>query len=161
MSGWDELDSALERGPGALFHWLLYRALILLTLLGVGGCTLVMFGFISNPLRQAARIVDETIDADNVIANYEWFKQRHEDVAAIDRKIADATLAVATHDDAAGPRQDWHREDREEHARLSSIALGLKQQRADLVAEYNARSRMANRTIFKAGDVELPERIEE
>lgn len=157
---WDSLDRAGEKGPGALFFWFFWRGIGVLMLFGCVGIVGSVFGFIANPFRQAARVVEKTIDADNVIANYEWFKQRHEDIQAIDSKITESEAAVAMFSEAAGERANWHREDREEHSRLSAVVLGLKQQRADLAAEYNARSRMVNRSIFKAGDVELPERIE-
>jgi hypothetical protein len=149
---WEKWEKAVERGPMSLVWRVVACVVLLIVVLGV-------IGFVMDPFRQAARIVDKTIDADNVIYNYEWFKQRYEDVHAIDAKILDAEASVAAFAEAAGARTDWHREDREEHARLSAVALGLKQQRADLAAEYNARSRMANRAIFKAGDVELPESI--
>jgi len=149
---WTSWERAADRGPMSII-WKVIGAVLLLTIV------LGVIGFALNPFRQAGRIINKTIDADNVIYNYEWFKQRHEDIAAIDSKIRGADASVAAFAEAAGPRTEWHREDREEHARLSSVRLGLTQQRADLAAEYNARSRMANRAIFKAGDVELPASI--
>lgn len=130
-------------------------AVIVLGMLMCGGVVL----WIANPFMQAADVVNKTVDADNMIYNYEWFKQRHESIDAIDFKIRAQQLSVEDFEKSAGDRKDWHREDREEHARLSTILTGLRQQRADLAAEYNARSRMANRSIFKSGDVELPESI--
>ena len=53
----------------------------------------------------------------------------------------------------------WRRDQREELARLSTIYLGLSNSLTDMIAEYNARSRMVNRSIFKTGDTELPEHI--
>jgi len=118
-----------------------------------------VIGFFLNPFKQAADIVNQTIDADNVIANYEWFKQRHEDIGAIDTKIIFQDALTKQFKTDAGPRTNWDRSDKEEYSRLTSILVGLKQQRSDLAAEYNARSRMTNRKIFKAGDVELPVKI--
>ncbi len=149
---WKSYEQAAERGPMSLFWKVLFPILAIVVVIGV-------LGFVMNPFRQAGRIINKTIDADNVIYNYEWFKQRHEDVGAIDSKIRGADASVAAFAESAGPRAEWHREDRIEHSRLSAVALGLQQQRADVAAEYNARSRMANRSIFKAGDAELPESI--
>lgn len=151
---WQAYEKAAERGPAAILWKVGFLFLGIVIVVG-------LVGFVLNPFRQAGRIVNQTIDADNVLYNYEWFKQRHEGINAIDRKIEESKFAITSFDEAAGDRADWHREDREEHARLSAVLLGLKQQRADLAAEYNARSRMVNRSIFKAGDVELPERIPE
>jgi hypothetical protein len=156
---WKSWEQAAERGPGAVAWRVFWFAIPVFIVLVVCSGIVGVVGFGLNPLRQAGRVVNKTIDADNVIYNYEWFKQRHEDIEAIDAKIVDSDAMVATFKEEAGARADWHREDREEYARLSAVTLGLKQQRADLAAEYNARSRMANRAIFKAGDVELPESI--
>ena len=51
----------------------------------------------------------------------------------------------------AGSRADWTFEDKTEAARLAAIKQGLQSQYQDIVAEYNARSKMANRNIFKDG----------
>lgn len=156
---WDKLERASKKGPESLAVWAGIRfGCLLAVCLLVFGC-LGVVGFIANPFKQAGRIVSKTIDADNVIANYEWFKLRYEEIQAIDAKILGAAKAVDRFVKDAGPRKDWHREDREEYSRLTSILLGLNQQRSDLAAEYNARSRMVNRKIFKAGDTVLPEHI--
>jgi len=151
---WDRLEKAGDKGPEALFMWVFWRLLAVGIIVGA-------VGFVFNPFKQAGRIINKTIDADNVIYNYEWFKQRHESISALDKKVADAEAAADTFKKEAGPRDTWHREDRIEHSRLAAVALGLTQQRADMAAEYNARGRMANRSIFKMGDVELPQRIPE
>lgn len=150
---WKTVKRAANAGPFALFGCLV--VILVPIFLFVGAAS-----FLANPFLQTGRIVNKTIDADNVIANYEWFKQRHEDIGAIDSKIIDAEMATAVFRDDLGDRGSWHREDRVEYSRLSAITLGLKQQRADLAAEYNARSRMVNRNVFKAGDGQLPERID-
>lgn len=152
MQDWKSYERSAEKGPLSLGVKIFFGIFILSALVST-------VTFFMNPFKQAARVINKTIDADNMIQNYEWFKQRHQSIKAIDRKIVDAAAVVASFSESAGDRQGWHREDREEYARLSSIHMGLKQQRADLVAEYNAKSRMANRSIFKAGDVELPESI--
>lgn len=147
---WESAEKHAKRGP--------IVAILMIVGLGAGVAAMVgVIGFCTNPLRQAGRIVGKTIDADNVIYNYEWFKQRNQDIKALDAKIGGADVAVVAFKSEAGPRSDWHREDREEAARLSVIALGLRQQRSDMAAEYNARSTMDNRAIFQTG--ELPASI--
>lgn len=157
---WDSLERAAENGPGALFFWGLWRGLLALVIFSMIGGGIAVVGFAVNPFKQAGRIVDKTIDADNVIANYEWFKTRHEDIEAIGVQIVQAQTSLGSFQEIAGPPNEWDRTDKEEFARLRSILDGLKYQRSRLVAEYNAKSRMVNRSIFKAGDRELPERIE-
>lgn len=109
------------------------------------------------PFRTASGVIERTADPDNVIANYEWFKRQVQDVKAIDGRVALTSLQVEAFEKSAGPRDKWTFEDKQEHARLNSIVLGLESQRTSMVAEYNARSQMANRTLFKTND--LPETL--
>ncbi len=148
--GWDSYEKAAERGPMSLFFKVLGPLLVVIIVIGV-------VGFVFNPFRQAARVIEKTMDADNVLYNYEWFKQRNQDVKALNAKVKSTDAMTRQFKEEAGPRENWHRQDRDEYSRLSAILLGLKQQRNDLVAEYNARSEMANRAIFKTGD--LPKTI--
>ena len=114
--------------------------LVIMGLTIVGGA-----GFwVINLAAQPGRIVSKTLDADNVIYNYEWFRQQYQDVQAMDAKIAvqQSAAEVATGD---------------EKARINSIVAGLQTKRAQMVADYNARGSMANRSIFTAG---LPQQIQ-
>jgi hypothetical protein len=103
-------------------------------------------------------VVDKTLNADNAIYNYEWFKTQYESYNSINKKIENAKKAVSDFEKSAGSRDKWTFEDKNEHARLSSIVTGLEAQNADIVAEYNAKSKMANRSLFK--DKNLPEQLQ-
>ena len=108
-------------------------------------------------VQTAEQIVDKTLTGDNAIYNYEWFKQTWEDLKAISRKGEIAAAAVATFESSAGARTTWTFEDKGEHARLSAIVQGLRSQFEDVQAQYDARAKMANRSIFKDGII--PEAI--
>lgn len=114
--------------------------------------------FLLNPFWQAGQIVNKTIDADNVIYNYEWFHQQYQDIKAIDEKIVVQEKAKADFEASAGPRADWRFEERQEWNRLNTYIAGLKSQRAQMVATYNARAAMSNRSIFIGRD--LPDHID-
>ncbi|QIG68155.1 hypothetical protein EVB55_220 [Rhizobium phage RHph_Y68] len=103
-------------------------------------------------------MVTKTFDADNVIYNYEWFKRQYNDIVAFNQKIDIAQSQISRFEESAGPRTNWTFEDKQEANRLSSVVLGLRNQRESMIAEYNAKSSMVNRSIFKTGD--LPERID-
>lgn len=94
-------------------------------------------------------IVEQTFEADNALYNYHWFKERAEAIKAQQTKVKNAAEAVITFEAAAGPREKWTFEDKTEHARLSSVVTGNKAHYEDLVAEYNARAKEADRAIFK------------
>lgn len=113
----------------------------------VGGVAFTLLNIAAQP----GRIVAKTVDADNVIYNYEWFRQQVADVHATDLKIAAAIDARSAFEKSAGPRADWQLNDRQQWDQLNRIVLGLTNQRASMVAEYNGRASMANRSIFLAG----------
>ncbi|QIG73657.1 hypothetical protein EVC04_220 [Rhizobium phage RHph_I1_9] len=102
-------------------------------------------------------VVSKTFDADNIIYNYEWFKRQYNDIIAFNQKIDIAQSQISRFEESAGPRTNWTFEDKQEANRLNSVVLGLRNQRESMIAEYNAKSSMVNRSIFKTGD--LPETI--
>lgn len=98
-------------------------------------------------------IVDKTLNANNALYNYEWFKQQKEDIKAIEAKIEIAQTAEASFKAESGDRKNWTFEDKNESARLGAIKQGLQSQYQDMVATYNARAKMANRNIFLDGKI--------
>jgi len=103
-------------------------------------------------------ITEKTLDADNVIYNYEWFKQAVEDIKATKNKRDMAKQQAEGFKEFAGPRTSWTFEDKTEFSRLQSVYQGISNHLEDLVATYNARSQMANRAIFQDGLI--PETME-
>ena len=132
--------------------WKVFWALLFIVIV-VGAITWSL-GLLSQP----AKILEKTFDADNIVQNYEWFKQTYQDIQATDIKIKNANAAVMSYVETLGPRDKWDMMDKTEYSRLNSVVLGLKNYREDLAARYNARSKMVNRAVFKHGD-ELPETI--
>lgn len=110
-------------------------------------------GVITMPFRTGAAIIERTFNADNVIRNYEWFKRQYQDIKAIDVKIKIADETKLSFEQSAGNRETWKFEDRQEWNRLNNVSLGLKGQRASMVAEYNAKTQMANRDLFRTSDL--------
>ena len=129
-------------------------ALVGITLLGWGIRT-AMFParVIDRSLGTVEGVIDKTLTPENAIYNYEWFKRQKEAVIAIRAKEDIAAHAVGSFEAAAGPRKDWTFEDKTEDARLRSIIQGLESQEKDIVAEYNARSAMATRSVFQDGKI--------
>lgn len=125
----------------------------------IGGLSVVggVVSFVPNLLSQPARVVQQTFDANNMIYNYEWFKQQYNDINAMNIKILNAETQKAIWLESAPPRDKWATQDRQMFNQLSSIALGLANQRATMVSTYNARAEMANRSIFMR---DVPSHIE-
>ena len=109
-------------------------------------------------LDTAYKTVDKVLDADNAIYNYEWFKQQHEDIQAKKTMLDNASIAVDNFEQTAGERSNWTFEDKNEYNRLNTIKLGIKNQLEQMIADYNARSKMATRNIFE--DSVLPSYID-
>lgn len=102
-------------------------------------------------INTAHDVIDKTINADNAIYNYEWFKQQAQDIKANQQKALIADQAVISFEASAGDRSTWTFEDKTEDSRLRAVAQGLHANDANLVADYNARAGMANRSIFQDG----------
>lgn len=118
----------------------------------------IALGIASLPFHAASNIVDtehgvidRTLNADNALYNYEWFKEQAEAIRAQEKKIVIANEAVVSFETAAGDRSTWTFEDKTEDSRLRAVAQGNRAHLEDMIAIYNARSKEANRNIFKDG----------
>ena len=125
-----------------------------LFLVSIVGEACHLFGTVAD---SANGVVDKTLDPNNVIFNYEYFKQAYQDVQALDKKITDAQFSVNSFDSQFKNRKEMDRDDKQESDRLHAILTGLQQERLTEVATYNARAQMANRNIFQTHD--LPSHI--
>ena len=124
----------------------------------------ILFKVVYLPLHVANRavetaygVVDKTLNAENVIYNYEWFKRSYNSYKALKDKYVTAKSSVNQFLVDYPNKDKWKEEDKTEYSRLNTIVQAYENQMNDAEAEYNARSAMANRSIFKTGD--LPERI--
>jgi len=109
---------------------------------------------ITSQIDSAGNIIDKTYNADNAIYNYEWFKTQYEKILANRNKIEAHKASLAEYKNLYGNNtKEWDYVTKEEYNRLNTILIGLKQQDENLVADYNARTKMANRVIF---DDKLP-----
>ena len=100
-----------------------------------------------NSVQTARDLIDETINADNAIYNYEWFKQQKEDIDALGRKYNNAADSYDFYVSTIDGAKTF--EDKTEIARLNTVKLGIKNQLEQAIANYNARAKMANRSIFQ------------
>lgn len=142
-----------ERPARSLFKTGIYAIAIVAGLTVVGS----LAGLVTLPFTTGTQIIQKTLDSTNVINNYEWFKRQYADVVAIDQRIVASESALNVFNQSAGDRSTWTFEDKQEFSRLNSVILGLKGQRTSMVAEYNSRSQMANRSLFKTND--LPDQL--
>lgn len=101
----------------------------------------------------------KVINADNAIYNYEWFKQKKQDIEATKAQYKNAQLSFDAY--VGMLPQDsskWTFEDKSEYARLNTVVLGLQNNLETQIANYNARASMATRNIFE--DHVLPDYID-
>lgn len=103
---------------------------------------------VTEQLDSAGNIIEKTYDSDNAIYNYEWFKTQFEKINANREQIKTIKQEVDDYKLMYGNVSTWDYQTKEEYSRLNSIKIGLINQDKNLVAEYNARSKMANRNIF-------------
>jgi cell division protein FtsL len=116
-------------------------------------------GWAINLASQPARIVTKTMDADNVIFNYEHFYNLWNDIKAISKKIEDQDAQIAQFKVDTGPRENWGFADKDAYDKMQQTLVGLKQYRQTIIAQYNSDSSKLNRSLFKGKD--LPYRVNE
>jgi hypothetical protein len=121
----------------------------------IGGMLINVIFF---PLNTASKLIDTAYDAqnkvlnaDNAIYNYEWFKQKYQDIEASKKQLLNSKEAHASFRASAGDRKDWTFEDKTEDARLLSVVLGQENYLESQIGDYNARASMATRNIFQDG----------
>jgi hypothetical protein len=88
------------------------------------------------------RVINKTLQTDNIINNYEWFYQNDK---AIKARTAQIKNSLAELDSISGLSPT------EKQRNLQDLQA-MRQSCRDLVANYNARSQMINRSIFKGRD---------
>jgi hypothetical protein len=132
---------------------ILVYVLVIVALIGLGLVIKWVF-FPVNTLEKSMdmgyEVVDDTLTGENAIYNYEWFKMQEESIAALYKKEVRANKDLEELK-AMLPesRSEWSRDDKIEYDRLNTIATGIGMQIDSAIAEYNARSSMVNRAIFK------------
>lgn len=135
---------------GVLFGFITFFVIIL-----IAGFLIKIVFFpvkvLNNEIQTGYDIVDKTINANNAIYNYEWFKQTYEDIQAKKKQYDNACINYDEFLKSAGDRKDWTFEDKTEDSRLRSVKLGLQNSLEQIIADYNARTKMANRNIFVNG----------
>ena len=127
--------------------------LLAIATLGILGGVLRIIFF---PVNTANKLIDTAYDAqdrvlnaDNAIYNYEWFKQKYQDIEATKRQLNSAMANYEAYRASLGVRADWTFEDKTEDARLNSVVLGLKTNLENQIGDYNAKASMATRNIFQ------------
>lgn len=108
------------------------------------------------PVNTATKLIDtayqaqdKILNADNAIYNYEWFKQKKQDIEASKKQLDNARTNHDSYQSSLGDRKNWTFEDKTEDARLNSVVLGLENHLQEQIADYNARASMATRNIFE------------
>lgn len=141
--------------------YIFYAIIAIVGISIVGGIMRVLFF----PVNTANKLIDtayeaqnKVLNADNAIYNYEWFKQKYQDIEASKKQLSNARASLSGFEASAGPRSEWTFEDKGEHARLNTVVLGLQNNLESQIGDYNARASMATRNIFE--DSVLPSYID-
>lgn len=109
------------------------------------------FHMASNTVETGHGVIDKTINADNAIYNYEYFRQAVEDIKAMNNKVELSKQATLDFKATYGDPSTWSYATGTEYSRLQAVQQGQESMLEDMIATYNARSNMANRNIFQDG----------
>ena len=105
---------------------------------------------ISKGLGIAEDVRDKTLTGSNAIYNYEWFKMQEASIKQlVEQETRAITAAKNLKESLPNDRSKWDWVDKNEYDRLGQVATGIGMQIDKAIAEYNAKSSMVNRNIFK------------
>ena len=126
-------------------------ALILLLFGGlIGKIILFPLNTANKSADTAYEVVDRTMTGDNAIANYEWFKEQE---AYIRQCYKNEVIANEEYENfikmLPENREKWDRQDKQEEASLRNSYYALQKLTNKAIEQYNAKSSMVNRNIFK------------
>lgn len=102
---------------------------------------------------------EDTYSWENAKTEYEWFKQQKHDIRAKEKQANNTQQQInRMHENYDGSPDEWPRDVRQNHERLHQQLLGQQNMHNEMVAEYNAKSEMEHKNLFKD---ELPYDMEE
>lgn len=126
------------------------------------GCAVILVGSIAlkavlfpvntvnKSIDMAYEVTDEILTAENAIYNYEWFKTQE---AHIRECMKNEELAKEEYDYYLSMLPDdhekWTRDDKREENSLRNSYYALRKLTNEAIEEYNAKSSMVSRNIFK------------
>lgn len=139
----NDYESGFERNP----VWTTLKVglwiIVIVSILSIVGCVI---STVTNPLNQAARVVNKTIDADNMLNNYRWF---HDASASLD--------LYPTKIQHAKELETWAEAHAPERAMARQTELtGLEQTCLGLVGDYNSRAARLDSGFFRNPERWLP-----
>lgn len=104
-------------------------------------------------------VIEDTNDADRAVQEYEWFRQQYQDIEAQRAQIENSYDELDRFYDTYGEDPDeWDRTTKERHNRIQQRITGNQNMLEQMVADYNARSSMDNRALFKCN---LPYQVDD
>lgn len=120
------------------YYWSLPRIVfgLILAIILLGS-----LGWIVNLMSQPARIMSKTFDADNVINNYEWYRDAYGNYLA---RTAQVRQFKTLRDEE---------KNEQERSRLRIEMAAIQQSCRDLARRYNANADKVNRSIFMGTSV--------
>lgn len=103
--------------------------------------------------------IERTMDSENAIENYEWFRTQYREIEAQRNQVENSYDELDRFYATYGEDPDeWSRTTKEQHSGIQKRITGNQNQLENLVADYNARSDMANRAVFKCS---LPYQVDD
>lgn len=139
----NEVREETREGMWTFWH-LLPRGLLVLVVLGTLGYGLTL-------LFRPAQLATRVTDPDRIISNYEWFEEAYNDCLALDSKISSTRQQIVSQfEGLPKDRTQWSRQDRDAWNQWQVTLNGQRSQRQNIVGEYNAKSKMITRQLWKS-----------
>ncbi|MCL1700731.1 hypothetical protein [Lysinibacillus sp. Bpr_S20] len=102
-------------------------------------------------------VVEQTLNADNALTNYEQFKDLYNGAKQQVMNIESTEKQIQQLKVTYGEPKDWSKDIRNENSFLNKTLEGYKQQYQRTVSDYNSNASKLNRNLFK--DKNLPSEL--
>jgi hypothetical protein len=131
-----------------------FLGLLILSTLIVGSyllyLVLIPVHKIDNSIQTTHGVIDKVVNSDSALTNYEWFKQQEADIQRTETQYEEAKKAAQNlKNELPKDRLKWDDSDKAEYDRLQATATGLDIGLESMKKDYDARSAMASRNLYK------------
>jgi len=137
------------------YFWKILGFMVILSVIGIGIRIIFFPVKVANTvLNSAGDVVDKTLDAGNVIFNYEHFFDMYQSYGRYKENIDSVNSSMAQFaKDYGNDRSKWARDTRQTYEDMRNEVIGYQRMMADIKARYNADSQKLNRKIFKSNSL--------
>ena len=103
------------------------------------------------------KIITKVYDPDRAMAQYSWFKQKHEDILATEKNIGITKNQVDQFKADNGNMSGWDSETKQTYRQMNTVYTGQQEYYSQLISDYNSAASDITKNIYLKG---LPAKVD-